>query len=176
MNLFSSSFVFECLTCKFFLTQFLWAWFWTLHLHHLNPQTLSFRYWFPRRLTSSFLGLNVPLLAQDFCCYWCTAPSMHIQIIIIIHLLILLQSTVRCLTDNTVGMVSQVYNFTYHAHGINLQFCSFDIMDSCSKVMFSLLITDDSSVGWGPGFVEGLSLKRRRFTILQLSLFIMLMT
>ena len=68
-------------------------------------------------------------------------------IIIIIHLLILLQSTVSCLTDNTVGMVSQVYNFTYRVHGIYLQFFSFDIMDSCSKVMFSLLITDDSSVG-----------------------------
>ena len=46
---------------------------------HLHPQIFSLRYWFPRRLTSSFLGLNVPLHGHAFCCYWCTAPSMHIQ-------------------------------------------------------------------------------------------------
>ena len=44
---------------------------------HLHPQTLSFRYWFPRRLTSSFLGLNVPLHGHAFCCYWGTASSMQ---------------------------------------------------------------------------------------------------
>ena len=46
---------------------------------HLDPQTLFDRYWFSRRLTSSFLELNVPLHGHAFCCYWCTAPSMHIQ-------------------------------------------------------------------------------------------------
>ena len=50
---------------------------WDDSWRHLHPQTLSFRYWFPRRLTSSFLGLNVPLHGHAFCCYWGTASSMQ---------------------------------------------------------------------------------------------------